>query len=103
MSQFPNNPYQPPQGQPVFVQPPVQPQQPQRPRRVWRLRWAWLLVPAVIVLAIWMAGGIEPSVSFEELATWFGVEDVPRYRSLALLGCLAVAAVVVAKALRRKD
>ena len=94
-----------------FRQGPQQPQpmlpRPRRPRprrlNLWqRFQWAWILVPALIVLAAWIATGLEPSVNFEDIARLLGVTHIDRYARLALLGLLVVAIVAIAKILREQ-
>jgi len=95
--QGPRRPY--PQG----PQPP-QPR-PQRPRRRWlnfwqRMHWGWVLVPLVIILAAWLATGIEASFSWDAVMDMLKVENKEAYTRLALLGLLVVAIVAVARILR---
>jgi hypothetical protein len=76
-----------------------------RPRRsnFWRrLHWGWVLVPLVLILATWIATGIRPSVSFQEIAAILGVHHVDRYARLALLGLVVVAIVAIARIMRKR-
>ena len=75
---------------------------PRRPNLWQRLHWGWILVPLVVVLAAWLATGIEPSFSWDSLMDLLQVRNREAYTRLALLGLLVVGIVAVAKALREQ-
>lgn len=94
---MPRRPY--PQG-PQPVQP-----QPRRPRRRWlnfwqRMHWGWVLVPLVIILAAWLATGIEASLSWDAVMDMLNIKNEEAYTRLTLLGLLVVAIVAVGRILR---
>ena len=96
---MPRGPYR--QGpQPMPVQP--RPRRP-RPRRLnfWqRMHWGWILAPLLLVLAAWLATGIEVGVTWNQVMDMLAVHNKEAYTRLALLGLLVVAFVAVAKILR---
>jgi hypothetical protein len=56
----------------------------------------------VVVLAAWLATGIEPSFSWSSLMDLLQVRNREAYTRLAILGLLVVAIVAIAKILREK-
>ena len=70
-------------------------------RPVWRFfRWEWVLVPLVIIAAVWFIGGIVPSIAWVDITSALGVVHKERYSELAVL-CLSLIGVVwIAKILR---
>ena len=75
----------------VFVRP--------RRKRTRKVRWSLLLVPAVILLIIWVLSNIEIGFTWEELLSDWGIHNKPRFTMLACCGVIAVAAVAIAKVL----
>jgi len=98
---MPRGPYR--QGpQPMPVQP--RPRRP-RPRRLnfWqRMHWGWILAPLLLVLAAWLATGVEVGVTWNQVMDMLAVHNKEAYTRLALLGLLVVAFVAVAKILREQ-
>ena len=98
---MPRGPYR--QGpQPMPVQP--RPRRP-RPRRLnfWqRMHWGWILAPLLLVLAAWLATGIEAGVTWNQVMDMLAVHNKEAYTRLALLGLLVVAFVAIAKILREQ-
>ena len=78
---------------------------PRRPRHRWRSRWPLLLVPAAILLAAYVISHIEVAVTWDDVMDALDIRDRERYTMLAVLGCLCVACVWIAKVLRddKKD
>jgi len=100
--QMPRRPFRQGQQQPQPM--PVQPRRP-RPRRrnVWqRLHWGWLLVPILIILAAWLATGIEVGISWDAVMDMLSVHNKESYTRLALLGLVVVGVVAVMKLLREQ-
>lgn len=79
----------------------VRPRRRPRKRRL-RGRWYLLLVPLLILSAMWLAQGLEPARSWNEVMISFGVRDRERYTQLATLGVLIVAALAVWRVLQRR-
>jgi len=98
---MPRGPYrQGPQPMPVQPRPPRR-----RPRRLnlWqRMHWGWILVPLLLVLAAWLATGIQVSFSWDSVMDMLAVHNKEAYTRLALLGLLVVAFVAIAKILREQ-
>ena len=88
------------QPQPMPVQP--RPRRP-RPRRLNLWQWmhlGWVLVPIVLIVAAWLATGIEVGVTWNQVMDMLAVHNKEAYTRLALLGLLVVAIVAIAKILR---
>ena len=98
---MPRGPYR--QGpQPMPVQP--RPRRP-RPRRLncWqRMHWGWIWAPLLLVLAAWLATGIEVGVTWNQVMDMLAVHNKESYTRLALLGLLVVGVVAVMKILREQ-
>lgn len=91
MAQFPYNPMQPRKVQRA------------RPRRKARFKWGIVLVPGVILLALWLASGVSIGFSFNDVMDALSVHDRRRYRELCILGMVAVGIVSIAKILRKDN
>ena len=76
----------------VFVRP--------RRRRLRRFRWSLVVIPAVILLTIYVLKNIEIGFTWDELCSRWGINDIPRFTMLACCGVVAVAVVAIAKVLR---
>ena len=98
--QMPRRPFRQGQQQPQPVLP--QPRRP-RPRLRRRFHWGWILVPLVLIVAAWLATGIEAGISWDSVMDMLSVHNKEAYTRLALLGLLVVAVVAVAKIMRSSD
>lgn len=101
MSQTPNQPpwprQQPGPGQQSW---PASP--PPQPHARHRFRWWLVAVPAAALLVAWLMSGIEPAMSWHDVARSRGAAGEVRYGQLAILGLAAVALVAVLRVLRKK-
>ena len=92
---------------PHYMMPPYpQPQQAdahtrrrRRPRRR-RFRWFLLSIPIAILAANWIAQGIEPAFSWDDVLDALNVRDRSRVTMLATLGVLVTAAVAIVRVVR---
>lgn len=92
-------PYHP---RPPRVPPVVMPPRPQRPRMRDVVRREYLLVPIVLVAAVWFISGAEtPALRFDEVARFLGARDITAYRELTTLGIVCVGFVWITKIWRR--
>ena len=91
MARMPYNMQQP--RQVIVVRP--------RGRRKRRFRWWLVLVPAFLLLAMWVAQGITIGFSWADVQDALHVHNRARYSRLALLGLVAVAVVAIARLLRK--
>ena len=82
---------------PILVRPPRT--APQRRRR-WRPRWSLLLIPAAILLGAYVISHVELAFTWDDVMDALDIRDRQRYTMLAVLGCLCVAGVWIAKVLR---
>jgi len=64
------------------------------------MHWGWILAPLLLVLAAWLATGIEAGVTWNQVMDMLAVHNKEAYTRLALLGLLVVAIVAIAKILR---
>ncbi|HUX00692.1 MAG: hypothetical protein WBD63_05590 [Phycisphaerae bacterium] len=58
------------------------------------------MAPLLLVLAAWLATGIEAGVTWNQVMDMLAVHNKEAYTRLALLGLLVVAIVAIAKILR---
>ena len=65
-----------------------------------RFRWYLLFVPLVILFAVWLAQGIQPAFSWDDVMDHLNVRDRQRYTQLAVLGVLITTAVAILRVLR---
>jgi len=86
---------------PIIVRPTRKPSR----RRRWRGRWYLLLIPAAVLLGAYVISNIELAVTWSDVLRWAKIHDEQRFTMLAVLGCLCVAGVWIAKVLRddKKD
>jgi len=84
------------QGQrPVFVMP-----QPPAPRR--RFRWSIIVLPGVVLVAIYLVRAIAAALSafsWNDCLDALGIRNKPAFSSLASLICVCLAIVALAKIL----
>ena len=80
----------------VFVRPRRRP----RKKRL-RGRWYLLLVPLLVLLAMWLAQGLEPARSWDEVMDSLGVRNRELYTQLMTLSVLIVAGLAVLRILGR--
>ena len=81
------------QRRPRFVRPP-------RPRRSRHFRWAIVLVPVGVFLAIWILSSIRVGFSWEDVMDALRVLNRPRYTQIAVLGLVCVGVVAIFRVLR---
>lgn len=81
---------------PIIVRPPRKPRQ---RRRRWRPRWSLLLIPAAVLLGAYVISHIELAFTWDDVMDALDIRDRQRYTMLAVLGCLCVAGVWIAKVL----
>jgi len=93
---FPRGPY-PQQPQQVLPKPPRP-----RPRLRRRFRWEWLFVPMVLLIAAWLATGIQVGFSWDSVMDTLSVHNKEAYSRLAICGLIVVAVVAVMKILREQ-
>jgi len=86
--------------QPVFGRP--RRPRPRRPNLWQRLHWGWVLVPLVLVLAAWLATGIEVGVTWDTVMDIMCVHNKESFSRMTMLGLLVVGIVVIAKVLREQ-
>ncbi len=90
-------------GQPYGPVPPQfrPPQQAYRRRRKQTRRrkfnWAFVLVPAAVLILLWIISGIEPAGTWDDVMDFLKVNNRERYTMLACLGLLCVAIVWIAR------
>ncbi len=72
-----------------------------RPRRKSCFKWGIILVPGVILLAVWLASGVSVGVTWDDVMDVLRVHNRNRYTQLAILGLVAVGVVSIAKLLRK--
>lgn len=98
MQQYPrpHRPVQPGQQPPYPYYPPGFPLPEEAPPKK-RFRWWLILVPAVFLLAMWIAQGLDPAFKFEDVMNSLRVPGRSResYTQLASLGVMATAVVVI--------
>lgn len=80
--------------------PPKPPPTKRRRRPQWHFKWHLLLVPAVIGLLLWMAQGLRPAFTWDDVMSALHVRNQSRYTELAVLGALITAAVAIMRVLR---
>jgi len=73
-----------------------------RPKRRRHFHWAIVAVPAAILIAMWVASGIQVGFSWDSLLTTWGIKHKERFSQLACLGLACVAVCAIAR-LARKD
>ena len=85
---------------------PVPPQQAYRRRRKQASRrkfnWAFVLVPAAVLILLWIISGIEPAGNWEEVMDFLNVKNRERYTLIMCL-CLVCVAIVWIARIFRKD
>lgn len=74
-----------------------------RPRKKPRFRWAFVLVPGAVLLAMWFASGITIGFSFGAIMDALKVTNRARYTTLAVLCLACVAVVAIARILKEKE
>jgi len=81
----------------------IRPRSSRKPKPKWRFRWAFVLVPAAVFLALWIISGIEPAGTWDDLMDFMKVRNRQRYTLLACLGLVIVAIVATARVLRPSE
>ena len=74
---------------------------PKAPRSRRRFNWAWVLVPLVVIGAIWLISGVRVAFSWEDVMCWLGVVDRERYSRLAAIALAIVGIVAIARVFRK--
>ncbi len=95
-------PPMPPRGRFDPYRPPIVRRRRRRrpPRR--RFNWAFVLVPAAILLVLWIISGVEPAGTWGDVMNFLDVKNRERYTMLGCLGLVVVAVVLAARILRGK-
>lgn len=88
----------PPQWQPnapriVYVR--------RRRRKPHRFRWHWVVIPLGIAVSMWFLSHIRFSIDFESVMDLLGVVHRERYRQLAMLCILGIAACLLVRLWRK--
>jgi len=96
--------YRPPYGQgPPGLGPQGRPRLRRRRRRSRRrFNKAFLLVPAAVLILLWLIGGIEPAGTWDDVMDALNVQNRERYTMLMCL-CLVCVAVVTTCHIFRKS
>ena len=71
-----------------------------------RFRWGCIWVVVAIALAMWLAAGSKPAITWDSVMDLLHVKNRERYTQLAVLGVLICGACAVARILgygKRKD
>ena len=76
---------------------------PGNPKRRRRFRWEIILIPALVLLFVYVANNVVVGFSFDDLMHQFGIEQPDRFRNLAVLGVLITAVVFIARVIRSND
>ena len=84
------------QNRPVIIRP-------RKPKPKRRFRWAFVLVPAAVLLVLWIISGIEPAGSWDDVMDFLKVRNRERYTLLACLGLVIVAIAAIARIMRGPD
>jgi len=66
-------------------------------------RWEWVLIPLACLLAFWFLSAIEPAFDWDDIKRFMGVEHTGEYGKLAILGCVVVAIVAIARVMHKGD